>query len=89
MVDFSEEQEAEIQRRVEEAKKIEQYKIAGLTGYKICLQHLEGLVDQYNEKGELVRPGALDAHVMTVMRNEFAMFLQRYLPKPEKKEDGE
>lgn len=93
MSDFTPEQEAEIEKRIEDAKKLEQYKIAGLTGYKICLQHLAGLVDQYNEKGELVRAGALDAYVLTVMQTEFVHFQKEFFGKPaveeKKKEDDE
>lgn len=92
MSDFTEEQEAEIQKRIDEAKKLEQYKIAGLTGYKICLQHLAGLVDQYNEKGEMVRPGAIDAYVLTVMQSEFVNFRKEFFGKigaEEKKADDE
>lgn len=93
MVVFSEEQEAEIQKRIEVAKKLEQYKIAGLTGYKICLQHLAGLVDQYDpQTKQLVRSGALDPFVLTVMETEFERFRQAFFGKPvteEKKEDDE
>jgi len=52
MTEFTEEQEAEIQRRIQEAKQIEQFRISGDQFYRLSVSHLaalvrEGVCDQF------------------------------------------
>lgn len=89
MVDFSEEQEAEMQKRIKQARELEQYRIAGLQAYKAAEIHLTQLVDVYDDKGMLVKKAVFDPFVLTVFRNEMARFTETYFPQkgPEPKQD--
>jgi hypothetical protein len=83
MTDFTPEQEAEIQKRINEAKQFEQYRTAGLTAFKWCQAQLGQVCDQYDPKtGQLVQRGIFDAHVYTVFTNEYQRFLETYFPQP-------
>lgn len=87
MTEFTPEQEAEIQKRIEERGKFEQYRIAGHQAYKECLLHLSQLVDQYDEEGKLVKNGVFDPYVLAVFRSEYGRFMETYFPQPIKKGD--
>lgn len=83
MTEFTPEQEAEIQKRINEAKQFEQYRTAGLTGYKWCQAQLEQVCDRYDQKtGQLIQRGIFDQHVLTVFSIEFQRFLEAYFPQP-------
>ena len=82
-VEFSPEQEAEIERRVKAAKAQEQYKIAGLQAYKFCLNQLANATDQYDPQSkQLVRAGAFEPIVLEVFQNEYRKFLLENFPQP-------
>lgn len=94
MAEFTKEQEAEIQKRIDEARQLEQYRIAGDQGYKEALMHLAGMVDQYDQAGQLTKRGIYDPFVYTVLQNEYAGFRARYFPQkppaqPEEPAEGD
>ena len=94
MSEFTEEQEAEIQKRIEEAAKFEQWRVAYAQASRIVLPYLQGMIDQYDPKtNQLVRQGVVDPFVYTVFKIETDKKLLEYFPqaKPaeEKKADGE
>ncbi|MDD3019798.1 MAG: hypothetical protein PHX61_02305 [Alphaproteobacteria bacterium] len=97
MSDFTEEQEAEIQKRIKNAKQEEQYKIAVAQAYRISLQNLATLVDQFDPKTkQMVKSGPFDPFVYLAFQNEFNKFLEENFkdgqqpPKEETvKKDGE
>ena len=91
MTDFTPEQETEIQKRIEEAQRFEQYRIAGMQAFKECELHLSSLIDQYDANGKLVKKGPFDPFVLLVFRQEHNAFVERYFPKKEeeKKADDE
>ena len=93
MTDFTPEQELEIQKRIEDAQRFEQYRIAGMQAYKECELHLSSLIDQYDANGKLVKKGPFDPFVLSVFQQEYKAFVERYFQQPakkdEKKEDDE
>ena len=78
MVEFNDEQKAEIAKMLEEQRKLEQYRIAGDQAYRAALVHLRQ------------NPGLYDQFVVSVLQNEYDMFLQRMFPQaaPAKKADA-
>ena len=94
MVEFSEEQELEVQKRIDDAAKFEQWRIAFAQAARIVTPYLEGMTDQYDPKTQqLVREGAIDPFVVTVFKTEMRKKLMEYFPQQkapeEKKPDGE
>ena len=71
MVDFTAEQEAEIQKRIAETKQLEQEKIAGDLFYRVSLTNLQGLVQQ----------GVYDPFVLEVGKALYGQFRRQYLPQ--------
>ena len=92
MPDFTEAQEKEIQKRIEQARNEEQYTIAGIQAYRAALLHLAGLIDKYDAEGNLVQQGYFDPFVYQVLELEFINFQRnRGIGKQEviKVDDGE
>ncbi len=88
MVEFTEEQELEIQKRVEEATKYEQWRIAFAQAARIALPYLQGMIDQYDPKTkQLMRQGALDPFVYAVFEAEVNQILAKYFPRAEPVKD--
>ena len=82
-VEFSPEQQAEIDKMLKAAKAQEQYKIAGLQAYKFCLNQLANATDQYDPQSkQLVRAGAFEPIVLEVFQNEYRKFLLENFPQP-------
>ena len=71
MAEFTKEQEEEIQRRVAEMRQYEQYRIAGLTGFKEAVHHLR----------QAVQAGQFDPYVADVMENEKNRFVNAFFPQ--------
>jgi hypothetical protein len=86
MTDFTPEQEAEIQKRIEaariEQKQLEQYRLAADQFYRLALVHIDTLASQ----------GACSPYVKDVGLDQYKYFLSRYFPQgapaPEQKEEG-
>lgn len=74
MTEFTAEQEAEIQKRIEaakaEQKQFEQYRIAGDQFYRMALANMAMLVNN----------GTCNAYVHEVGKNEYAKFLETFFP---------
>lgn len=96
MIDFTPEQEAEIQKRIEAAKKeqeqLDEYRTAGLHGFRASLKYLETVIDKVDEQGNVVARGLFPQYVYSVMNNEYVRFLRTYFPQgapaPEQKDKG-
>ena len=96
MVEFNAEQEAEIQKRIEAAKReqeqLDEYRTAGLHGYRAALKYLETVIDKTDEQGNVVARGLFPQYVYSVVNNEYIRFLKLYFPQgapaPEQKEEG-
>ena len=81
MTEFTEEQETEIQKRIDEATKYEQWRVAYAQAYRIVMPYLESLVDQYDpQTKKLVRRGSLDPFVFAVFETECNKVLEEYFP---------
>ena len=81
MVDFNEEQEAEIQKRIEEARKREQYRLSVDQAYKESIIHLNSMVDQFDPgTGQLIKRGIYDPYILEAFQNEYRGFLAEYFP---------
>ena len=82
MTDFTPEQEAEIQKRVDAARqeqmRIEQYRLAGDQFYRTALTVL----------AERAQSGAVDPFVLEVGKNQYSVFLAQFFPKAEHRESG-
>ena len=78
MVEFTDEQKAEIAKMMEEQRKVEQYRIAGDQAYRAAIMHLKQ------------NPGLFDQFVVSVFQNEYELYLQRMFPQaaPAKKGDS-
>ena len=79
MAEFTKEQEEEIQRRVAEMQQYEQYRIAGLTGFKEAVHHLR----------LAAQAGQFDPYVADVMENEKNRFVNAFFPQEQKPEEKE
>lgn len=84
-MDFTPEQEAEIQRRIDEAqqkqKALEQYRIAGDQFYRMAISSLAPLVSN----------GTVSEFVMNVGKQQYMDFLANYFPQapaPEQEQKG-
>ena len=87
MVDFSDEQEAEVQRRVQEAARFEQWRVAFAQGYRLVVPYLQGLTDQYDpQTKQLIKQGAIDPFVFTVFKTECDKIISEYFPPAQKPE---
>lgn len=78
MVEYTDDQKADIAKMMEEQRKVEQYRIAGDQAYRASLVYLKQ------------NPGLFDPFVVSVLQNEYEMFLQRMFPQaaPAKKADA-
>jgi len=76
MTTFTPEQEAEIQKRIDEARAkqqaFEQYRISADQFYRAALVHI----------GELTRQGAISDYVLDVGKDQYTEFLKQFFPKP-------
>ena len=83
MTDFTPEQEAEIQKRVDAARqeqmRIEQYRLAGDQFYRTALTIL----------AERAQSGAVDPFVLEVGKNQYSVFLAQFFPKAEQQKPEE
>lgn len=85
MTEFTAEQEAEIQKRIEaarlEQKQLEQYRLAADQFYRLSLVHADGLVSQ----------GACSPYIKEVGLDQYRNFLALYFPQtapaPEQKSE--
>lgn len=82
-IEFTAEQEAEIQKRLAAVQQLEQYRMSGSQGFRLAVNYLSGLTDQYDEKGNLIRQGTINPFVVQVMINEFDEFKRRFYPVPQ------
>jgi len=95
MSEFTEQQEAEIQKRIEDARKHEQFRMAADQAYKESIIHLSGMIDQFDPTtGQLIKRGIYDPYVLQAFQEQYRAFLLDYFPpkqvpvaEPEKKED--
>jgi hypothetical protein len=75
MTDFTPEQEAEIQKRIDaakaEQKQLEQYRLAADQFYRLSLVHIESLAAQ----------GACSPYVKEVGLDQYRVFLVRFFPQ--------
>ena len=86
MTDFTPEQEAEIQKRIEaakaEQKQLEQYRLAADQFYRLSLVHIAALVEQ----------GACSPYVKEIGVDQYRRFLALFFPQgapaPEPAEEG-
>lgn len=81
-IKFTAEQEAEIQKRMAAVQQLEQYRMSGSQAYRLAVNYLSGLTDQYDDKGQLIRQGTINPFVVQVMINEFDEFKKRFYPQP-------
>lgn len=82
MTEFTEEQELEIQKRIDDAAKFEQWRIAFAQAARIALPYIQGMIDQYDPKTkQLMRQGALDPFVYSVFELEINKILSQYFPQ--------
>jgi hypothetical protein len=85
MVEFTPEQEAEIQRRIEENTQFEQWRVAFVQGFRLVLPYLEGLTDQYDpQTNQIVKRGAIDQFVVMVFKKECEKVVEGYFPQTKK-----
>jgi hypothetical protein len=83
-MEFTEEQEAEIQKRVDEAARYEQWRVAFAQAVRITKPYLAGMVDQINpETKELSKMGVIDPFVFHVFDSECNKILAEYFPQKE------
>ena len=78
-VDFTAEQQAEIDKMLKAAKAQEQYKIAGLQAFRESLAHMDQLIDKYDmtqNPPRLVKQGAFVPQVYEALYNQFKKFLK-------------
>lgn len=81
MTDFTEEQEAEIQKRIEDARKHEQFRMAADQAYKESIIHLSGMIDQFDPNtGQLTKRGIYDPYVLQAFQEQYRAFLLDYFP---------
>ena len=86
MSDFTPEQEAEIQKRIEaakaEQKQLEQYRLAADQFYRLAIVHIDTLATQ----------GACSPYVKEVGLDQYRRFLALFFPQgapaPEQKDEG-
>jgi len=86
MTDFTPEQEAEIQKRIEaaktEQKQLEQYRLAADQFYRLAIVHIDTLASQ----------GACSPYVKEVGLDQYRRFLALFFPQgapaPEQKDEG-
>ena len=86
MSDFTPEQEAEIQKRIEAAKveqtQLEQYRLAADQFYRLAIVHIDTLAAQ----------GACSPYVKEVGLDQYRRFLALFFPQgapaPEQKDEG-
>jgi hypothetical protein len=84
MLEFTEEQELEVQRRVNEAARYEQWRVAFAQAYRLVNPYLEGLTDQYDPQTKrMIKQGAIDPFVVTVFRTECDKVISTYFPQPQ------
>lgn len=78
MVEFTDEQKAEIARMLEEQKKFEQYRITNEQTFRILLAYMRQ------------NPAQFDQFAVAAFKNEYELYLQRMFPQaePAKKADS-
>lgn len=82
MIEYTEEQLADIQKQKDEVARYEQWRTAFAQGYRLALPYLEGMVDQYDpQTKQLLKRGVIDPFVLTVFTNEMNRILAGYFPQ--------
>ena len=77
MAEFTKEQEEKIQRRVLEAQRYQAHVDNAITGFKIALNYINGITDTIDEKGVVVKRGAVGRQVYDALEQEYLEFLQK------------
>ena len=81
MIDYTEEQRADIQRQKDEVARYEQWRTAYAQAYRLVIPYLEGMVDQYDpQTKQLLKRGVIDPFVLTVFTTELNNILESYFP---------
>lgn len=96
MTEFTAEQEAEIQKRIQEAqlkqRELDNYRTAGLQAYRAALQHILANIDQVDPKTkQITQRGLYPQIVYIVLEQEYTNFVSTYFPPaqpPEQKPES-
>ena len=77
MVEFNEEQEKEIERRVQAAKDEQSYTDSGILFWKWALNEISKVCDLYDKEGNQIQSGMFDWDVYKTAQIEFLLFKER------------
>jgi len=81
MIDYTEEQLADIQRQKDEVARYEQWRTAYAQAYRLAIPYLEGMADQYDpQTKQLLKRGVIDPFVLDVFITELNHILESYFP---------
>lgn len=82
MIDYTEEQLADIQRQKDEVARYEQWRTGFAQAYRLAIPYLEGMADQYDpQTNQLLKRGVIDPFVLTVFTTEMNKILESYFPQ--------
>jgi hypothetical protein len=89
MLEFTEEQELEVQRRMGEAARYEQWRVAFAQAFRLTLPYLEGLSDQVDpQTNKIIKRGAVSPFVVEVFREECNQIIVRLFPPTQPQSPG-
>jgi hypothetical protein len=94
MTEFTEDQELEIQKRIQKAREYEDERISFDQAFRFVQPYLQSITDQYDpDTNKLVKRGALDSFSYRIFMKKMLEVHEKYFPQPkapeEKKPDGE
>ena len=82
MIDYTEEQLADIQRQKDEVARYEQWRTGFAQAYRLAIPYLEGMADQYDpQTKQLLKRGVIDPFVLDVFITEMNKTLESYFPQ--------
>jgi len=82
MIDYTEEQLADIQRQKDEVARYEQWRTGFAQAYRLAIPYLEGMADQYDpQTKQLLKRGVIDPFVLDVFITEMNKILESYFPQ--------
>ena len=88
MVEFTEEQELEIQKRIEEAKAFEDERLSYDQALRYVVPYLQSITDEYDpQTNKLVKRGAIDSYAYRVFMKKCMETYNKYFPPTEPVKD--